>query len=68
MKLTQEDEQYILNSAYKTFSTEHDAYRINASMYGERVMCYAEWLERYKRVCPEDIRMLVAYRKKQRSK
>ena len=68
MELAQEDEQYILNSAYKTFSTEYDKYRNNASMFGERVMCYPEWLERYKRVCPEDIRMLVAYRKKQLSK
>lgn len=68
MSITREDEQYILNSAYKTFSTEYDAYRINASMSGERVMCYAEWLEKYKRVCPMDIEMLVEYRKKQRSK
>ena len=28
-------------------------------------MSYSLWLERYKRVCPEDIRMLVARRKKQ---
>lgn len=68
MTITQEDEQYILNSAYKTFSTEYDAYHINASMYGERVMCYSEWLEKYKLVCPEDIRMLAVRRKKQLSK
>ena len=45
--------------AYKTIRQDYKQYTLNATQAGERVMSYAEWLEKYRGVCPEDIRMLV---------
>ena len=60
--------EYLSTLGYKDFTQQYSKYTINASQAGERVMSYAEYLERYQRVCPEDIRMLVARMKKQLSK
>ena len=65
--LTQEQE-YNSTIAYLSFPEEYEKYCSNATWAGEDVMYYSLWLERYKRVCHEDIRMLVARRKKQLSK
>ena len=51
--------------AYIYFQNEYEQYCTNAKSTGEHPMSYASWLSRYKYVCPEDIRMLVARRKKQ---
>lgn len=45
--------------AYNTIRQDYEQYTLNASQAGERVMFYAEWLEMYRGVCPEDIRMLI---------
>ena len=50
---------------YSSFPLEYKQYFSNAKNAGEQPMSYASWLSRYKYVCPEDIRMLVARRKKQ---
>ena len=54
-----------MQTAYSSFPFEYKQYCTNASSAGEQPMSYASWLSRYKYVCPEDIRMLVARRKKQ---
>lgn len=57
---------YMQNTlAYKTIKFEYEQYTLNAVQAGEHPMPYASWLSRYKCVCSEDIRMLVARRKKQ---
>ena len=58
------EQEYNSTIAYLTFPEEYEKYCSNAKGTGE-AMTYSLWLERYKRVCPEDIRMLVARRKKQ---
>ena len=60
------EQEYNSTIAYLTFPEEYEKYCSNAT--GEEVTSYSLWLERYKGVCPEDIRMLVARRKKQLSK
>ena len=55
-------------TAYLSFPAEYEQYCTNAKNAGEHLMSYASWLSRYKYVCPEDIRMLVARRKKQHRK
>lgn len=45
--------------AYNTIRQEYEQYTLNAAQVGERVMSYAQWLEKYRGVCPDDIRMLV---------
>ena len=38
------EQEYNSTIAYLTFPGEYEKYCVNASMYVERVMCYAEWL------------------------
>lgn len=45
--------------AYNTIRQDYEQYAINATQAGERVTYYAEWLEKYRGVCPDDIRMLI---------
>ena len=45
--------------AYKTIRQDYKQYTINATQAGERVMSYAEWLEKYRGVCPLDIELLL---------
>ena len=45
--------------AYNTIRQEYEQYILNATQAGERVMSYAEWLEKYRGVCPLDIKMLI---------
>lgn len=45
--------------AYNTIRQDYKQYTINATQAGERIMSYAEWLEKYRGVCPMDIEMLV---------
>lgn len=59
------EQEYSSTIAYLIFPEEYEKYCSNATWAGEEVMSYSLWLERYKRVCPEDIRMLVGRRKKQ---
>jgi hypothetical protein len=50
---------YVQNTlAYKTIKFEYEQYTLNAAQAGEHVMSYAEWLEKYRGVCPEDVDML----------
>lgn len=53
------EREYLSTLGYKDFTQQYSKYTINASQAGERVMSYAEYLECYQRVCPEDIRVLV---------
>ena len=45
--------------AYKTIRQDYKQYTLNATQAGERIMRYAEWLEKYRGVCPMDIEMLL---------
>ena len=45
--------------AYNTIRQEYEQYTLNATQAGERVMTYAMWLEKYRGVCPLDIKMLL---------
>lgn len=45
--------------AYNTIKQDYEQYTLNATQVGERVMSYAEWLEKYRGVCPSDIKMLL---------
>ena len=63
-----QEQEHSSTTAYLIFPEEYEKYCSNATQAGEEVMSYSLWLERYKRVCPEDIYMLVARRKKQLSK
>lgn len=45
--------------AYNTIRQDCKQYTLNATQAGERVMSYAEWLEKYRSVCPLDIKMLL---------
>ena len=45
--------------AYKTIRQDYKQYTLNATQAGERVMSYAEWLEKYRGVCPSDIKLLI---------
>ena len=45
--------------SYKTIRQDYKQYTLNATQAGERVMSYAEWLEKYRGVCPEDIKLLL---------
>ena len=47
--------------AYNTIRQEYEQYTLNATQAGERVMFYAEWLEKYRGVCPPDIKMLLKH-------
>ena len=47
--------------AYNTIRQEYKQYTINAPQAGERVMSYAKWLEKYRGVCPGDIKMLIKH-------
>lgn len=59
------EQEYNSTITYLIFPEEYEKYCSNTTGTGEEVMSYSLWLERYKHVCPEDIRMLVARRKKQ---
>ena len=45
--------------AYNTIRQEYEQYTLNATQAGERFMSYAQWLEKYRGVCPTDIKMLL---------
>lgn len=45
--------------AYNTIKQDYEQYTLNATQAGERVMSYAQWLEKYRGVCPMDIEMLL---------
>lgn len=45
--------------AYNTIKQDYEQYTLNATQVGERVMSQAEWLEKYRGVCPSDIEMLL---------
>ena len=47
--------------AYNTIRQEYKQYTLNATQAGERVMPYAWWLEKYRGVCPQDIKMLLKH-------
>lgn len=59
------EQEYNSAVAYLIFPEEYGKYYSSATWTGEEVMSYSLWLERYKRVCPEDTRMLIGLRKKQ---
>ena len=46
---------------YKTIRQEYEQYTLNATQAGERVMFCSEWLEKYRGVCPQDIKMLLKH-------
>lgn len=41
--------------AYNTIKQEYKQHTLNATQAGELVMSYAEWLEKYRGECPEDV-------------
>ena len=45
--------------AYNTIRQDYEQYTLNVTQDGERIMSYAEWLEKYRGVCPMDIEMLL---------
>lgn len=45
--------------SYNTIKQEYKQYTLHATQAGERIMSYAEWLEKYRGVCPSDIKMLL---------
>lgn len=52
--------KFTLNTeAYDTIKQDYEQYTLNATQVGERVMSCAEWLEKYRGVCPSDIEMLL---------